>query len=302
MKKSKGYSFALDAICFLAGSFIYAISVSVFTAPNHIAAGGVTGIATLINHLFELPIGITALVLNIPLFIWAFIDVGYQFIGKTMAATVISSLLIDITASFMPVYTENILIVIVVGGLLAGLGLSLIFIRGGTTGGTDLIANLLNRRIRHLSLGKFLLLIDCAIVFVSAFVYKNIESPFYAFVVIFICSKTIDTVLYGTDSGTGKMMFIISPKSNEIAQKILYDLDRGVTGLKSRGCYSNQEGETLLCAVRRQEVYKIYEIVHTIDPSAFIMVGDAGEITGEGFKQINSSGKRKKVKAADSAE
>lgn len=292
--KTKLKNILYDATMFLLGSLIFAVSVNTFTAPNNIAAGGLTGVATMINYLWGAPIGIATILLNIPLFIWGFCSVGYKFIAKTVVATILSSVVIDLTAGIMPKYTDNIFLTIVVGGFLAGLGLALIFVRGGTTGGTDLAANLMNRQIRHLSLGKLLLIIDFVIVVVSAFVYGNIESPFYALVVIFITTKVIDMVLYGTDSGTGKMMFIISKDNQKIADRILIDLDRGVTGLKSRGCYSGVEGEVLLCAVRRQEVYKIYDIVHSIDQSAFIVVGDAGEITGEGFKQITYNTKEKK--------
>lgn len=285
-KTSPLKSILYDAVMFLLGSIIFAFSVNTFTAPNNIAPGGLTGVATMINYVLGAPIGISIILLNIPLFIWGFFSVGYKFIAKTVIATFLSSIIIDISAPIMPQYTDNIFVAVAIGGFLAGLGLALIFVRGGTTGGTDLAANLLNRQMRHLSLGKLLLIIDFVIVVISAFVYGNIESPFYALVVIFITTKIIDMVLYGTDSGTGKMMFIISKYNNEIADKIIVDLDRGVTGLKSRGCYSGIEGEVLLCAVRRQEVYKIYDIVHSIDENAFIVVGDAGEITGEGFKQI----------------
>lgn len=292
--KKKLKDFLYDGAMFLLGSIIFAVSVNTFTAPNNIAAGGLTGVATMFNYLFGAPIGIAIILLNIPLFIWGFFSVGYKFIAKTVVATVLSSVVIDLTAGIMPQYTGNIFLTIVVGGILAGFGLALIFVRGGTTGGTDLAANLINRQMRHLSLGKLLLIIDFVIVVISAFVYKNIESPFYALIVIYITTKVIDMILYGTDSGTGKMMFIISKYNQEIADKIIVDLDRGVTGLKSRGCYSGIEGEVLLCAVRRQEVYKIYDIVHSIDQSAFIVVGDAGEITGEGFKQIVYQTKDKK--------
>lgn len=293
MDKKKIKGLLMDAVCLLLGSLSFAISVNTFTAPNNIAAGGVTGVATMLNYIFDVPIGTLTLILNLPLFIWGFFAVGFKFLAKTAIATLLSSIMIDLTEPILPVYTENSLIVIIVGGFLAGLGLALIFVRGGTTGGTDLAASLINRYVPHVSLGKMLLVIDFLIVLASAVIYKNIESPFYAVVVIFVCSKVIDAVLYGTDSGTGKMMFIISPKSEEISKKIIADLDRGVTGLKSRGCYSNREGETLLCAVRRHEVYKIYDIVHSLDPSAFIMVGDAGEIRGEGFKMINHAKNKK---------
>lgn len=284
----------LDGALFLLGSLIFAVSVNTFTAPNNIAAGGLTGAATLLNYLFDAPIGTTNLLLNLPLFVWGFYAVGYKFLTKTVVATLLSSVIIDLSAPFMPKYQGDPLITIVFGGVLAGFGLSLILMRGGTTGGTDLFASLVSRRVRLLSMGKLILLADMAVVIASAIVYQTFESPLYAVIIIYITTKVIDTVLYGTDSGTGKMMFIISPKNPEIAAQIMDTLGRGVTELKSRGCYSGVEGEVLLCAVRRQEVYKTYDIVHSLDSNAFIVVGDAGEITGEGFRSLTYSKKEKK--------
>lgn len=285
VKKRAIKNICIDGILFILGSAIFAMSVNIFTAPNDIAAGGLTGVATMLNYLFNIPIGMSIIIMNIPLFIWGFISMGYRFLIKTVVATVLSSLMIDLTAGIMPRYTENIFLTIVVGGFLAGIGLSMIFVRGGTTGGTDLAASLINRQLRHLSFGRLLLIIDFAIVVMSAFVYGNIESPFYALVVIYITTKVIDMVLYGTDIGVGKMMFIISSKNDIIADKIIKDMDRGVTALKSRGCYSGINGEVLLCAVRRQEVYRIYDIINQIDDRAFVVVSEAGEIRGEGFKE-----------------
>lgn len=275
----------VDALFYVAGSIIFAISVNMFTAPNNIAPGGMTGIATMLNFLTGAPIGIAIIVLNLPLFIWGAVEAGWKFLGKTLAGTIISSLLIDFTAPFTPAYQGDMLLTTVFGGVLSGLGLALIFVRGATTGGTDLAATLIKRKFRHISLGKMLLAIDLIVVVMSAVVYRNLESPLYAIIVIFITTKVIDAILYGTDRGTGKMMFIISPKNGEIAQRILEEMDRGVTYLKSKGGYSGRDGEVLLCAVRRQEVHKTFDIVHQEDPDAFIIVGEAGDINGEGFKR-----------------
>lgn len=290
----------LDLLLIAVGSFIFAASVNIFTAPNNIAPGGLTGLATMINYLSNgtLPIGITILVLNAPIFIWALAATGFRFLAKTVLATVVSSLAIDLTAGWMPEYHGDMLLITVFGGLLSGVGLSLIFVRGATTGGTDLVANLLGKYIRHLSMGRLLLIVDMAVVVLSAFVYRNFESPLYAAIVIFITSRVVDAVLYGTNSGTGKMMFIISPKNEEIARCIMDQVERGVTELKSRGCYTGQEGGVLLCAVRRPEVHRTRDIIYTIDPSAFVIVGEAGEITGEGFRdaayeQARRAAKRK---------
>lgn len=297
-KKKRIKNLCLDTAAFLTGSLLYAVSVNMFTAPNNIAPGGLTGAATMINYVTDgmLPIGTTIILLNIPIFIWALCTVGFQFVAKTIAATVMSSLAIDLTAGILPEYHGDVLIITVFGGLLSGLGLALIFLRGGTTGGTDLIANLVGRYFRHLSLGRLMMVIDMLIVVVSAFVYRTFESPMYAAIIIFINSRIIDTVLYGANSGTGKMMFIISPRNSEIANEIMEKIDRGVTELHSRGCYSGQENGVLLCAVKRQEVYRAYDIVHSLDPDAFIIVGEAGEITGEGFRAITPSHAAEKKK------
>lgn len=275
----------VDGLFYIVGSVIFALSVNMFTAPNNIAPGGMTGIATMLNYLVGAPIGIAIIVLNLPLFIWGFVEAGWKFLGKTLAGTIISSLVIDLTAPITPAYQGDMLLTTVFGGVLSGLGLALIFVRGATTGGTDLAATLIKRRFRHISLGKLLLAIDLIVVVLSAVVYKNLESPLYAIIVIFITTKVVDAILYGTDRGTGKMMFIISPKNPEIAQRVLDEMDRGVTYLKSKGGYSGRDGEVLLCAVRRQEVHKTFDIVHQEDPDAFIIVGEAGDITGEGFKR-----------------
>lgn len=275
---------AVDLIFFVLGSLVFAIAVNMFIAPNNIAPGGLTGIATMLNHLFELPIGTMVLVLNIPLFILGFIVFGFEFIIKTVVATVISSVMIDVTQGLVPVYQGDPLITIVFGGALYGGGLALILMRGGTTGGTDLVANLISKRFPHISMARMIMLTNIIVVACSGFVYGNLESPLYAIIIIFIESKVIDAVLYGTSVATGKILFIISTKSNEIAEEIMCRLKRGVTALKSRGAYTDKEGEMLMCAVRRPEVSRLYHLVYKIDPKAFIIVGEAGQIRGVGFQ------------------
>lgn len=280
-----------DLVFFVGGSCIYAVSVNMFTAPNNIAPGGVTGISIMLNYLFRFPIGMLSLLLNIPIFIWAIMEIGYKLVGKTMIATVFISVAIDLVGKVVPAYTGNQMLAALFGGILEGTGLSLVFMRGGTTGGTDLVARLLGRKIPHFSMGKLMLGVDLSIVLVSAFVYKSMESALYAFIAIFVSTKLIDSILYGTDIGTGKLLFIMSPQNDEITKDILTDMDRGVTVLKSRGAYSGREGEVLLCAVRRYEVVKVKEIVRSHDKDAFMIIGDAGEISGEGFRMVKQDDK-----------
>lgn len=284
--KEKAPELIGDIAFYLAGSVLLAISIDMFTAPNRIAPGGLSGISTLINYVTGLPIGTMTLILNIPIFIWAFAELGVREVIKSLVATVISSVAIDALAPIVQSYRGDPMLASIFGGVLQGLGLALVFMRSATTGGTDLIARLLGRHVRFMSIGKLLLGVDGVIVAVSAAVYHSADNAMYAIIVIFVGSRLVDTILYGTDIGTGKVLFIISPKNKEIADEILSDVDRGVTILKSRGAYSGREGEVLLCAVRRFEVATVKDIVHSIDKNAFLIVGDAGEITGEGFRPV----------------
>ena len=280
-----------DLLFFMMGSLLDAVSVKMFTAPNHIVSGGVTGLSVVCNYLFHTPIGVIAFLINIPIFIWAIVDIGYKLVAKTFVATLLSSLAIDLVGYVVPPYEGNLMLAAIFGGVLEGVGLALVFTRGGTTGGTDLVARLLGRRFRHLSMGKLMLGVDFVIITIAALAFRSMESALYALITIFVSTRLIDTILYGTDMGNGKMLFIISEKNAEIAQRILIELDRGVTALKSRGLYSGREGEMLLCAVRRYEVSKVYDIVHMSDPNAFVIVGEAGEITGEGFREVKADDK-----------
>ena len=288
---SRSKTLVMDGLFFVAGALIDAVSVNVFTAPNHIAPGGITGIGTMLNYLFQTPIGMVNMIINIPIIIWAIVEIGYKLVAKSIAAIIVFSVAIDTLALVLPAYDGNPFLAAIFGGVLEGIGLALVFMRGSTTGGTDMIARLLGKHFRHLSMGKLMLAVDLVIIAASALVYQKLESALYAIIAIFVSTRIIDTILYGTDSGNGKLYFIISKKSDEIRRRILEDIDRGVTIIPIQGGYSGQDGDMLLCAVRRYEVAKINDIIHTADRDAFVIVGEAGEITGEGFRSASSDDK-----------
>lgn len=294
--KNKVSEFLKNLVCYVGGGVLLALSISMFTAPNGIAPGGVSGISTMVNYLTGLPIGTMSLVFNVPIFLWAFAEIGVHGVLKSLIATVVSSVSIDLLALVVTPYRGNPLLAALFGGVLQGTALALVFMRGATTGGTDMVAKLLGRHVHFISIGKLMLCVDGLIVAVSALVYQNIENAFYAVITIFVCSRLTDTILYGTDIGTGKVLFIISQKSAEITKQILSDVDRGVTVLKSRGAYSGRDGEVLLCAVRRYEVFKVKQIVHETDPDAFLFVCDAGEINGDGFRSPAPQNEPQKLK------
>lgn len=280
-----------DIVCFVLGSFIFALSVSTFTAPNDIAPGGVTGIATVLNYLFDTHIGMMILMINTPLIIAGFFVIGWRFSMRSVICLLISSVMIDAIDIYLPQlkYTSNPLLAAVVGGVLAGAGLSLIYLRGGSTGGTDVAAKILNKYKPQLKLGTAIMIFDLSVVAGATFVYKDIELALLAVITIFLTGQVIDKVMDGLDMG--KLMFIVTKEPKEVGTAIITKMDRGATILKGEGAYSGEEKNILMCAVRRSEAFTLKQIVYEIDPTAFIMVGDASQIYGEGFRPMKDEEK-----------
>lgn len=276
--------FLLDAGVFLLGSGVYALSVNVFTAPNEIAPGGLTGVGTIVHYLWGVPIGTVILLCNLPLFLWGGRQLGWKFIARTIAATVLVSVFIDVGALFLPAYHGDKMLAALYGGLLSGSALGLLFLRNATTGGTDLAAKLISRRMPNISLGRLILALDFLVILLAVLVYRNMETALYALIAIFTSTRVIDTIVYGINRG--KLLFIISRNPEEIAQKIGRDAHRGATILSSKGAYHQQQNAVVLCAVRRSEVFTVLRAAKSIDPGAFIIAGEVGDILGEGFTPI----------------
>lgn len=288
MKKPKAVqvkSLLTDILFDLGGALVYAVAVSMFTAPNHIAPGGVTGIATLTNFLTGAPIGTVSFLVNIPLLFLSYKFLGKSSTLKTMKSVVIMSLMLNIAGAVLPPYTGNPLLAALFGGVGIGAGLAIIFMRGGTTGGTDIAARLLQRKFPFLPMGRAMMLVDCTVLITSSFVYGQLESALYGMIALFTCSRVLDSLLYGLD--VGKMVLIVSEKNVEISKAIITDLDRGATLLTGKGAYSGDEKFVVLSAVRKNQFHLLKNMVYEIDPRAFIIVTEAGEIMGEGFKPIN---------------
>lgn len=262
---------------------MYASSVVIFTAPNNIAPGGLTGIGTLLNYLFSVPIGTFILVMNVPLFLIGYKTLGKGFILKTVIGTVFTSVFIDLLTPFLPEYKGDMMLACLFGGFFNGTGLALIFSRGGSSGGTDIIAATLHKRYPQLSIGYIILASDAVVVTVAAFVYNSIESGLYAVIAIFVSSKLIDVITYGTSRDNGKFMFIITENYEEILSALLNKVSRGVTVVEAHGGYSGTEKKLLLCALRPHQVFKASSVTKSLDPNAFIIVTTAGTINGLGF-------------------
>ena len=270
-----------DAAALFVGSVLYSVSVNCFTAPNEIAPGGVTGLATTLNYLAGLPIGLTALCINIPLLLLAVKFVGGVFAAKTVAATVLMNLSIDLL-SFLPAYTGNKLLCCLYGGLLTGAATGLFFLRGGTGGGTDIVARLLRIRFPNVSTGRMILLADLFVILFASLVYRSAESALYAAVVIYVSTVTVDRVITGGEGG--KCFVVVTKKSGEVAQKIAATLSRGVTFLDGSGFYSGQTERVVLCSVRKNEANALRRIVVSVDPEAFAMAINCSDVLGNGFQ------------------
>lgn len=285
MRKFDFKELIFDAILFIAGSLLFAASVNIFTSPNNIAPGGFTGIATLANHLYGLPIGTVMFALNIPLFLIAYKCFGKDFITKTIIATILTSLMIDVMAGIYPVYSGDRLMAAIFGGVCSGGGIALILYRGGTTGGTDVLAKLLRIKWPHISMGTVIMMADIIVVTLAGFIYGSLESALYAFITTFIASKTIDYVLYGR--GYGKMLLIFTDNPHDVSTAITEEMGRGVSILDATGAYTGKHKAMLVCAVRTNEVAKISKLIKKYDTNPFIIVTEAGEIFGQGFKPLH---------------
>lgn len=285
--RKQDMGFWKDVLYILAGTFLMALGINLAFDPMGLVCGGVTGLAIVVKHLtgvlFEggLPVWLTNLLFNGPLFVVALLKKGKKYIAKTMFATIMLSVWIYILPIFQ--LFDDYVLGTLFGGVMTGAGIGMVFARMATTGGTDLLSALIHDKLKHFSIPQLLAVIDGAIVVLGAVVF-GVENAMYAICVVYLCSKISDGMLQGLKFA--KMAHIISDKAEEIAEVVLRDVDRGATGLKVQGMYSREEKKMLICVVTKKEIVELIDIVHRIDPSAFVIVNDVHEVMGEGFIEI----------------
>lgn len=276
---------ARDGLLLLAGSFIYGLGTHAFVVPANIAPGGASGIALMVNYLAGLPVGVMTLVLNIPLLVLAWFYLSHRFAVTTAVASALCSLMLDaVIAPLCPAYAGDRLLCSLYGGVLAGLGMALIFMTGTTTGGTDILGYLLQKKKPHISIGRALMIVDGVILFISIFVFGNIEAALFGLISLYAQTKVIDGVIYGGD--VGSMATIVTGRPDEIAGRVIDELDRSATLVPAKGAYSKKDVSVLLCTVRKSQFSKLKRIVYEADPSAFVMVTETTEVFGLGFKDF----------------
>ena len=296
LKKIDWKGLLLDCLYILAGGVCYAVAIGVFSAPNIIAPGGITGVATLLNYMstawnwpFEIPIGVATIVMNVPLLIAAWTVLGRRLAIRTLWGILVSSVLVDLMDPYLnTLYSgekANLILVCIFGGVILGFAVGLIMRRGGTTGGSEIISRLLEKKFPHMSVGNLIMVVDAVVIAISALVYGHLENAMYAVVFVFISSNVIDRVVYGGRSG--KMVLIMTKKQPEVTAAITSQINRGCTLLKAQGGYSGADQKMILCTLRRDELFHLRQVTFKIDPDAFVMVLSTDEVRGLGFLHPN---------------
>lgn len=270
------------------GAFLYALGLQYFVVPYSLMEGGVTGIAVLLNYIFEFPLSITTLAINIPLFL-----VGWKVLGgRKMLLTIYGSLMLSAFLAIIefaqkqawisPLSNDyDAILVVLYAGLTLGAGLGIVFRYGGTTGGVDIVARIINKNRGH-SMGQTILIFDIIIIGASVF-FIYFDKILYTLVMVFIASKVIDFIQNGAYSG--KAFSIISEHGEVIADRICEELERGVTLYPAKGAYSGKDKMVVYCVVSRGETHRLKQIIKAIDPRAFIVIHDVQDVLGEGFKE-----------------
>lgn len=263
-----------------AGSFLYSIAVNLFFVTNKLAQGGVTGISLLLHYKLGTPVGLLIILINIPVFILGYFVLGRGFLIRSAYGMLAASIFIDLTSAWQVPPLQNVILAPLYGGIIAGAGLGLVFRVGGTSGGGDIIARVLQHKFRRIDLGKFLFGIDFTIIAISALIV-GVEKAMLTVVAVYVSARVVDLLLSGFQKQ--RSVIIISSKPDEITKEIHKRLVRGVTMLHSMGGYSRREGEVLLVVVQLYETDKLRRLVEEIDPRAFILALEAKEVHGEGF-------------------
>jgi uncharacterized membrane-anchored protein YitT (DUF2179 family) len=270
------------------GSAVFAVGFQFFMYPNNIVSGGAVGVAMIINKLFNVPVGVMTIIINIPLFIIAWRNFGTDFLIGSLVGMALSSVFMDTLAVLNISLTDDPMLACIIGGAIKGIGLGMVYYVGATTGGVDIVAKLLRMKNPHINFGTFLMLLDAAIIVAYAIILNKYESAMYSVIAMFVVSKVIDLVLYGTDISS--VCYIISERSDEIAHEIISGhMHRGVTILDGKGAYSGKDKQVIMCVIKRQQISEIRRIIRNIDDNAFFIVSDAKNVFGNGFESIHDN-------------
>lgn len=288
-KKNTLINFLITGAGLVVGSFIMACSTAFFLLPNKLSTGGFSGLSTIVYYLFHIPVGTVMIILNLPLFFIAFFRVGKKFFIKSIAGTILLSVFIDILEKF-PAVTNDRFLACIYGGIIMGIGTAIILKVDGSTGGSDLLSYVVRSFNDKLRSGDLIIAIDTVIIILSIFIFKEIEIGLYSVIAIYLMGKMIDIVFEGVNFT--KVLFIISDKYDEIANIIGNDVQRGSTAIYAKGMHSNKNKMMLFCVGSRKEIIRIKKIATNVDDKAFIVIFNAREAWGQGFKNNEKNFKK----------
>lgn len=288
MELTKNRNTYVDFLIIIIGTIILAMAINIFFEPMDIVTGGVTGLAIIVKNCtistffkYGVPIWLTNVIVNVPLFLIAVFLKGKNFGIRSLFATFFLSFALYFTQPLANLIDiSDIILTSVFGGVIAGIGIGLVLSAFSTTGGTDLAASIIQHYVKHISVAQIMLFIDALIILYGAYIF-GAEKALYAILSVYITTKVIDAILEGIHFS--KAVIIISNKYEEIADNIFETLDRGVTCLNGKGMYTKVSKQVLLCVVSKKEIIKLKELVRIIDKNAFVIVSDVKEVLGEGF-------------------
>lgn len=266
------------------GSTLYGLGIHSFTAPQQIAPGGASGIGILINYVCNFPIGLFTFLFNIPLLIIAYRYVTKKFFWNALFSITLFSVITDYVVVWFPTYKGDPLLAALFGGVFMGMGLALVHIAESTTGGLTILGVILQKKFPQFEVGKLIFALNFLVVLVSGVVFKNIEAVLYAVIAIYASSKCMDGLVYGLNAN--KFVVIISNQNEEIKQSILDCTKKGVTILNGVGGYSEDNKQVIFCAVGKNDFVDVRKMIKAVDPNAFVIITEASEIIGNGFKSL----------------
>ncbi|MBR0208215.1 MAG: YitT family protein [Oscillospiraceae bacterium] len=272
----------VDLLFTIAGSALVGFALSMFTVPNDIAPGGVSGLATALAFITPIRVSVWTLMMNIPLMIAAWRRLGPRALFFTLIATLLLSVFIEVGDRFLPRYTSDTLVASLMGGVVSGLGMGMLFIRGVSTGGTDLLALILKKLLPNLPAGTLLMFVDAAVVAIATVIFRDFDVAIYSAITIYVCSKVIDALTQGVDYA--KVIYTVTNRGEEVARALNEHTDRGSTLIPAVGGYTGEGKQLVMTVTRRSVVAQTLRVIRQADPKSFTFVMDSTEVHGEGFK------------------
>ena len=272
----------IDLLYTVVGTALVGFALSMFTVPNDIAPGGVSGLATALAYITPIRVSAWTLMMNIPLMIAAWRKLGPRAIFFTLIATLLLSFFIEIGDRFLPKYSSDTLVASLMGGVVSGLGMGMLFIRGISTGGTDLLALILKKLLPNLPTGTLLMFVDATVVVIATLIFRDFDVAIYSAITIYVCSKVIDALTQGVDYA--KVIYTVSSHGEEIARALNENTDRGSTLIPAFGGYTGESKQIVMTVTRRSVVAQTLRLIRQTDPKSFSFVMDSTEVHGEGFR------------------